>query len=112
MRCHVGGKDLWAREEAAGRAYELGNSTSDTYNRICRSRTAGTEDDAWKEAFGPGRIERLKKLLDDLQSRLNSAGVAVVRRHLDLWRDAVSERIPAADAPPELESATAFADRR
>ena len=104
--CHVElSKDLWAREEAAGRAYELGNGMSDTYNRICRSYTAGTEDprEAWKEAFAPGRIERLKKLLDDLQSRLNSAGVAVVRRHLDLWRDAVSERIPAADAPPELE---------
>ena len=104
--CHVElSKDLWAREEAAGRAYELGNGMSDTYNRICRSYTAGTEDpaNAWKETFAPGRIERLKKLLDDLQSRLNSTGVAVVRRHLDLWRDAVSERIPAADAPPELE---------
>jgi hypothetical protein len=101
--CHIElSKDLWAREEAAGRAYELGNGMSDTYNRICRSYACADEDpsSAWEQTFARGRVERLKKLLDDLQSRLDSAGVAVVRNHLDLWRDNVPARLRAAGPPP------------
>ena len=50
------------------------------------------------------RIERLKKLLDDLQSRLNPGGVAVVRRHLDTWRDKVPARIRESGGPPPFEN--------
>ncbi|MGH2985260.1 MAG: hypothetical protein ACRDLO_01060 [Solirubrobacterales bacterium] len=101
--CHVElSKELWARDEAAGRAYELGNGMSDTYNRICRSYLVADEEPrtAWARMFASDRVERLKKLLDDLQSRLNPAGVAVVRHHLDIWRDNVPERIRAGGPPP------------
>ena len=54
--------------------------------------------------FRPDRIERLKKLLDDLQSRLNPRGVAVVRRHLDTWRDKVPARIRESGGPPPFEN--------
>jgi hypothetical protein len=103
--CHVElSKELWAHDEAGGRAYELGNGMSDTYNRICRSYLVADEEPrtAWVGMFASDRVERLKKLLDDLQSRLNPAGVAVVRHHLDVWRDNVPDRIEA-DGPPPLE---------
>jgi hypothetical protein len=102
-KCHVElSKELWAGDEAAGRAYELGNGMSDTYNRICRSYMVADEEPAtaWESMFASGRVERLKKLLDDLQSRLNPAGVAVVRHHLDVWRDNVPARIRAGGPPP------------
>src|SRR5436190_5705895 len=106
-RCHIElDKDLWARDESAGKAYELGNGMSDTYSRIRRAY-GGSSDErtaAWKDTFARDRIERLKKLLDDLQSRLNTAGIAVVRRHLDIWCEGVSERVKTAGGPPSLEA--------
>jgi hypothetical protein len=101
--CHIElSKELWARDEAGGRAYELGNGMSDTYNRVCRSYLVADEEPrtAWLGMFAADRVERLKKLLDDLQSRLNPAGVAVVRHHLDVWRDNVPARIGAGGPPP------------
>jgi hypothetical protein len=107
--CHVEiAKELWASDEAIGKAYELGNGMSDTYGRICRSYRETCHrpvTETWLEVFGPDRIKRLKKLLDDLQSRLNPDGVAVVRRHLDSWRDAVPERLREAGGPPKLDQA-------
>ena len=96
-------KDLWARDEALGRAYELGNGLSDTFGRVCRAY----RDDAhgvvavWEEVFAHDRIERLMKLLDDLQSRLNAAGVVVVRAQLDRWRSGVAERLRAGAVPSQ-----------
>jgi hypothetical protein len=107
--CHVEiAKELWASDEAIGKAYELGNGMSDTYGRICRSYRESCHrpvSDTWLDVFGQDRIMRLKKLLDDLQSRLNPDGVAVVRRHLDSWRDAVPDRLRAAGGPPDLKQA-------
>ena len=96
-------KDLWARDEALGKAYELGNGLSDTYGRVCRAYRHHAEDalGTWEDVFLPDRIERLKKLLDDLQSRLNTAGVAVVRAQLDAWCAGVGERLRADGLPPE-----------
>ena len=93
-------KDLWARDEALGKAYELGNGLSDTYGRVCRAYRHHAEDalGTWEDVFLPDRIERLKKLLDDLQSRLNTAGVAVVRAQLDAWCAGVGERLRARRA--------------
>jgi hypothetical protein len=94
-------KDLWARDEALGRAYELGNGLSDTFGRVCRAY----RDDphgvvaVWEDVFAHDRIERLMKLLDDLQSRLNAAGVAVVRAQLDAWRSGVAERLRPGAVP-------------
>ena len=95
-------KDLWARDEALGKAYELGNGLSDTYGRVCRAYRCQAEDalGTWEEVFLPDRIERLKKLLDDLQSRLNTAGVAVVRSQLDAWCAGVGERLRRDGLPP------------
>ena len=102
-RCHIEvQKDLWALDEAAGKAYELGNGLSDTYGRVCRAYREDAEDTAatWRDVFLPARIERLKKLLDDLQSRLNPGGVAVVRAQLDAWCEGVGERLRAGALPP------------
>jgi hypothetical protein len=99
-------KELWARDEAAGKAYELGNGMSDTYGRIRRAYAGSQKEreSAWAQVFDTGRIERLKKLLDDLQSRLNPSGVTVVRHHLDVWRDSVPARIRERGGPPPSEN--------
>jgi hypothetical protein len=96
-------KELWAGDEAAGKAYELGNGMSDTYSLVRIAYRTRSEDltAAWERVFRKRRIERLEKLLDDLQSRLNPGGVAVVRHHLDLWRKAVPARIVEPDRPPK-----------
>jgi hypothetical protein len=98
-------KDLWALDEAAGKAYELGNGLSDTYSRVCRAYRRPDEDPlvTWGEVFGRARVERLKKLLDDLQSRLNAGGVAVVRAQLELWCDEVPIRLASGRLPGEKE---------
>ena len=79
---------------------------SDTYSLVCiayRTRS-GDLTATWGNVFRPERIERLKKLLDDLQSQLNPGGVAVVRHHLDTWRDKVPARIRESGGPPPFEN--------
>jgi hypothetical protein len=103
--CHVEiDKDLWSVSEALGKAYELGNGLSDTYGRVCRAYRDPEADDAdreraWTDVFDEGRIERLKKLLDDLDSRLDATAVTVVREQLDTWRREVAKRLKAKDVP-------------
>ncbi len=100
--CHVEiNKDLWSVSEALGTAYELGNGLSDTYGRICRAYRDPHADRvrAWKDVFDDGRIDRLKKLLDDLQSRLDPTAVTVVREQLDTWSREVATRLAAGDVP-------------
>jgi hypothetical protein len=101
-QCHIEvQKDLWALDESAGKAYELGNGLSDTYGRVCRAYRRGDEDEhaTWKNVFEPLRLERLKRLLDDLQSRLNASSVAVVRAQLDTWSCEVPPRLAAGHVP-------------
>ena len=101
--CHIElAKQLWAGDEALGQAYELGNGMSDTYSRVSRSYSQPGEDPktAWENVFAADRVERLKRYLDDLQSRLNPRGVAVVRHHLDVWRDNVRTRIATSGEAP------------
>lgn len=104
--CHVElAKALWALDEAAGKAYELGNAIADTYSRIWRAYRAYPDSDPaseWGDVFHPARIERLKVLLDDLESRRSSAGVAVVKDHLDAWGDRVREHLEASDGTAPL----------
>jgi hypothetical protein len=104
--CHVElSKALWALDESSGKAYELGNGMSDTYSRIRRSYSGDGDGEepasTWMDVFDTGRIERLKRLLDDLHTQLNPEGVAVVRHHLDVWRDEVPLRIGAEGPPTE-----------
>lgn len=105
--CHIEiNKELWAMSEALGTAYELGNGLSDTYGRICRAYRAGSMEGpavAWRQAFDAGRIERLKKLLDDIQSRLDPTAVTVVREQLDAWRAQVETRLDPK-SPPSIEA--------
>jgi hypothetical protein len=102
--CHIEvQKDLWALDESAGTAYELGNGLSDTYGRVCRAYRRDAVDTlkTWEDVFLAERIERLKKLLDDLQTRLNASGVAVVRAQLDAWCEGVAARLRASSLPRE-----------
>ena len=96
-------KDLWALDESAGKAYELGGGLSDTYGRVCRAYRRDAEDAlaTWEDVFLAARVERLKKLLDDLQTRLNMAGVAVVRAQLDAWSAGVAARLLSCGLPRE-----------
>ena len=109
-RCHVAlDKELWTHSEAEARAYELGIMLSDTYNRICRvyhenPQAARRE---WLAVFGESRATALQTLLDNLQSRLDPGAVAVVRDHLNAWRDRVSEVLSDSDEPmPPSEAAS------
>lgn len=94
-------KDLWSRSEALGRAYELGNGLSDTYGRITRAYRENHRDpgQVWRDVFDRERIERLKKILDDLHCRLNPIAATVVREQLDVWCDDVPARLDAGDVP-------------
>jgi hypothetical protein len=95
-RTHVAiAKRLWAEDEARGRAYELGNFLSDTWNRLSRPRRAGDLRGELRQIFRRDRVERMKLLLDDLQTRLDPAAVHVVSTHLDAWRDRVAEQSSA-----------------
>ena len=83
-------KRLWAQDEAHGRAYELGNFVSDTWNRILRPRATADPGDELLEVFSATRVQRMKVLLDDLQSRLDPAAVHVVESHLDAWQNRIA----------------------
>ena len=58
--CHIEvQKDLWALDEAAGKAYELGNGLSDTYGRVCRAYRRDDEEPSETWAAGlPARAHR------------------------------------------------------
>ncbi|HEY6780276.1 MAG TPA: hypothetical protein VI111_04935 [Thermoleophilaceae bacterium] len=102
--CHISLETrLWADDEAAGKAYELGTGISDTYGRIYQAYRYPHADagKAWADVFCEKRVEQLKKLLDDLQTRLDPASVTVVRDHLDSWRARVEAYLNAAAALPD-----------
>jgi hypothetical protein len=94
-------KDLWGQSEALGRAYELGNGLSDTYGRVCRAyrESQAPQRKVWTEVFSAQRVERLKKLLDDLHSRLDPTAASVVREQLDEWAEAVETRVRSGNVP-------------
>jgi hypothetical protein len=96
-------KELWASQEGQGKAYELGTSLFDSWNRVRMAGRAGPRPtvDEWRAVFARQRTERIKVLLDDLQSQLPPTAVTVVKAHLDFWCDAVAAHLTApAAAPP------------
>lgn len=98
-------KELWATREGEGKAYELGSSLFDTWNRM---RLAATQGDArrldeWRAVFEKDRIERIKVLLDDLQTRLDPAAVEVVKDHLDRWHKRVTHALKTGATKPLLQ---------
>jgi hypothetical protein len=95
-------KELWFKQEVQGKAYELGTSIFDSWNRVRLASCAGAERTVgeWRTVFGDERIERIKVLLDDLQTQLPHTAVTVVTAHLDFWRDAVAKHVKADAATP------------
>jgi hypothetical protein len=84
-------KKLWTSDEAAGKAYELGNFLSDTWNRIVRPQVTSDPHSELLEIFSAVRVERMKLLLDDLQARVDPVAAHTVTSHLDQWRAGVAE---------------------
>jgi hypothetical protein len=88
-------KKLWMTEDARGKAYELGNFLSDTWNRIVRPRSADDPSGELVDIFSAARVERMKLLLDDLQARVDPVAAHTVNNHLDDWSARV-QREPVA----------------
>jgi hypothetical protein len=102
VRTHIAfEKRMWAKDEGLGRAYELGNFISDTWNRLLRPRTTPDARAELFEIFRSDRVQRMKVLLDNLQTRLDPTAVHVVASHLDAWRDRVAERRETG-IPPDV----------
>jgi hypothetical protein len=101
--CHTGLiKTLWASQEAQGRAYELGTSLFDSWNRIRLADRKSPRRTVleWRAVFGDQRIDRLKVLLDNLQSQLPPTAVTVVKAHLDFWSEAVDAHVDKRAVKP------------
>lgn len=93
---------LWAEHEPIGKAYELGSFISDTSNRVMLELRRPGDRSAHvtrelREVFAAHRVERIRRLLDDLQTRIDPAAVRIVKQHLERWQVAVAER--AASCP-------------
>jgi hypothetical protein len=98
---------LWADQETTGKAYELGGFISDTSNRVVLELRRGDETRAQvtrelRCVFGAERVERVKRLLDDLQARIDPAAVQIVKQHLAAWQEGVRERMPHDATRPGL----------
>jgi len=88
---------LWSDHEATGKAYELGSFLSDTSNRVVLELRRTGDPCAHvtrelREVFSACRVERVKRLLDDLQARIDPAAVRIVKQHLECWQAAVADR--------------------
>ncbi|MDX6679915.1 MAG: hypothetical protein QOE31_3967 [Solirubrobacteraceae bacterium] len=93
-------KRLWATNEPAGKAYELGNFLSDTWNRITRPAIHPDPHSELAEIFDRVRVERIKLLLDDLQARIDPVATHAVSNHLDEWCDRVANATLPEDRGP------------
>ena len=84
-------------DEPAGKAYELGNFLSDTWNRVTRPSIHPDPHSELAEIFDRVRVERIKLLLDDLQARIDPVAIHAVSSHLDEW----CERVANGTLPDE-----------
>jgi hypothetical protein len=94
-------KRLWAVNEPSGKAYELGNFLSDSWNRVLEPRIRSDAHSELCEIFSPVRVARMKLLLDDLQARIDPVAIHAVSNHLDDWRDRIRSAAVVASAPAE-----------
>lgn len=99
---------LWGEHEPTGKAYELGSFLSDTSNRVVLElRRPGDPSThvtrELREVFAPRRVERVKRLLDDLQTRIDPAAVRIVKQHLARWQAVVDERAATCITRADLE---------
>ena len=88
-------KRLWASDEPSGKAYELGNFLSDTWNRVLRPPIKADAYEELQEIFSPVRVQRMKRLVDDLQARLDPLAAHAVDEQLGQWRDRVANVQPS-----------------
>lgn len=93
-------KRLWASDESCGKAYELGNFLSDSWNRMLRPQALDDPHEELRDVFGAVRIERMKRLLDDLQARVDPVAAHTVSNHLDQWHARVAHP-PAPQPDPQ-----------
>jgi hypothetical protein len=84
-------KRLWASDESRGKAYELGNFLSDSWNRMLRPEAGGDPHEELRDVFSAVRVERMKHLLDDLQARIDPVAAHTVSNHLDQWLARVAQ---------------------
>jgi uncharacterized protein YfiM (DUF2279 family) len=97
-------KALWTANESGGKAYELGNFISDTWNRVARPRVKPDPRSELVEVFSPVRVERMKLLLDDLQARVDPVAAHAVTNHLAGWSKRLTgapSDVPGAGLPLE-----------
>jgi hypothetical protein len=99
-------KQLWATHEPSGKAYELGNFLSDTWNRVLRPKLHPDPHTELGEIFGEPRVKRMTLLLDDLQARVDPVAAHAVSNHLETWCD----RVATAQLREERAAATDGAD--
>jgi hypothetical protein len=99
---------LWADHEATGKAYELGSFLSDTSNRVVLELRRTGDPCAHvtrelREVFSARRVERVKRLLDDLQARIDPAAVRIVKQHLERWQEAAGQRSAECETRADLD---------
>ena len=105
-------KRLWANDEPSGKAYELGNFLSDSWNRVIRPRVHDDPHAELLAIFDPVRVGRMKLLLDDLQARVDPVAAHAVSNHLDEWCASVMhETLPAERGPARDLSVAELAQR-
>ena len=124
--CHIEvQKDLWALDEAAGKAYELGNGLSDTYGRVCRAYRRDGEEPSETWAAGlPARAHRAAQAAARRpavapQRRRRGGGARPARRLVrgragapQDRRAAVGAARPRRRAPPDRHLAPAAGGRQ
>jgi hypothetical protein len=99
---------LWADHEASGKAYELGSFLSDTSNRVVLElRRSGDPCEhvtqELRAVFSDQRVDRVKRLLDDLQTRIDPAAARIVKQHLERWQAAAGERRAECETRADLD---------
>lgn len=82
-------KRLWAADEPQGKAYELGNFLSDTWNPL--AVPGADKRSELSTVFEAERVGRMKVLLDDLQARIDPVAVHAVSHQLQQWCDGIPD---------------------
>lgn len=88
-------KGLWATDEPRGKAYELGNFLSDTWNPL--DVLGADKRTELSTVFETERVGRMKVLLDDLQARIDPVAVHAVSHQLQQWCDGVPDVLKRHD---------------
>jgi len=94
-------KRLWAADEPQGKAYELGNFLSDTWNPLAVPDADRRAE--LRRVFDRQRVERMTVLLDDLQARIDPVAVHAASHQLAQWCDGVPALTPGRSGAAVLD---------